>query len=131
MEFRSGAGLVLVPHVRVASSLPARMVGLLGCGSLPPGSGLWIQRCSSIHTWFMRFTIDAVFLDSDLRVVRRIDGLRPFSLGVGGHGARSVLEVATGWLDPDLLRKGERLVAGHRGGSGTPEAVRERNRSCA
>jgi len=57
----------------------------------------------------MRFAIDAVFLDSELRVVRRVNRIGPFRTVCGGHGARSVLEVASGWLPPDTLKEGDRV----------------------
>jgi len=71
------------------------MKGLLGRDGLPADEGLFIAGCDSIHTWFMRFTIDVVFLDRDLRVARVAQRLRPWCLAscsTAGH----VLELPAG-----------------------------------
>ncbi len=81
--------------VRVAKSLWARMRGLIGVKRLPPDEGLLIERCNCIHTFFMRFAIDATFLDGNdrpVKVVRNIKPWRPFVWG--GWRARKVLETA-------------------------------------
>ncbi|MGI6494628.1 MAG: DUF192 domain-containing protein [Kiritimatiellia bacterium] len=81
-------------RVAVASRLLARMRGLLGRDSLPEGEGLLILRCNTIHTCFMRFTIDAVFLDADFRPVKTVRAIPPGRLCVwGGFRARHVLEI--------------------------------------
>ena len=87
----------------------ARMRGLLGRRSLPPGEGLLLRPAGSIHTAFMRFPIDAVFLDRDQRVVRLVRSLPPWR-SAAARGARSVLELAAGECDRVGLAVGERLV---------------------
>jgi len=72
-----------------------RMRGLLGRDGLEPGTGLWIARTSSVHTFFMRFPMDAVFLDKDLRVRKVVPAVKPFRLA-WCRGARSVVELAAG-----------------------------------
>ena len=80
--------------VVVADTFFRRMRGLLGRDGLPPGEGLLITRCRSIHTLFMRFAIDAIFLDGDFAPVKRVEGIRPWRFCVwGGPRARHVLEV--------------------------------------
>ena len=71
-------GAVLADRVQRASSLLARLRGLARTRALADGEGLLIERCNAIHTFFMRFAIDAVFLSRDLRVVRAIPELRPW-----------------------------------------------------
>jgi uncharacterized membrane protein (UPF0127 family) len=87
------------------------MRGLLGCRSLDGGAGLLLRPASSIHTWFMRFPIDAVFLDADGTVVRIADDLRPWR-AAGRRGARAVLELASGECGRRRVRTGDRLVLG-------------------
>ena len=59
--------------------------------------GLLIPRCNAIHTLFMRYPIDAVFLDRAGRVVRRVRGIRPWRFFVwGGWRAVQVLEISPG-----------------------------------
>ena len=71
-------GAVLAERVERATSIRARLRGLLGRTGLPQGDALVIEPCTSIHTFFMRFTIDALFVAKDGRVVRAIAELRPW-----------------------------------------------------
>ena len=67
----------------------------MGRKSLPRGEGLLIPGCRSIHTCFMRFAIDATFLDRDDNVVKTVRNIRPWRLCVwGGRSAAKVLETA-------------------------------------
>lgn len=86
------------------------MRGLLGRGSLPGGEGILLRPAASIHTFFMRFPIDAVFLDRDLVVVGIERNLKPWR-AAGRKGARSVLELAAGECERCGLREGEALIA--------------------
>jgi uncharacterized membrane protein (UPF0127 family) len=72
-----------------------RMRGLLGRDGLEPGSGLWIARTGSVHTFFMRFPMDAVFLDKQLRVRKVVPAVKPYRFA-WSRGARSVVELAAG-----------------------------------
>ena len=73
-----------------------RMRGLIGRKALEPGRGMLILKCNCIHTFFMRFPIDATFLDRDGRVVRVVRNIRPWRLWVwGGWRAVSVLETSS------------------------------------
>jgi uncharacterized membrane protein (UPF0127 family) len=100
---------LIASRVERASRLWARMKGLLGRKSLPAGQGLWIDACPSIHTFFMRFPIDAVFVGADLRVLRIYRGLKPFRLTRCIPGASAVLELPAGTLTDGGLAVGDRL----------------------
>lgn len=79
----------------VARSFGARLKGLIGRRDLPPGRGLLILRCNAIHTFFMRFPIDATFYDRHDRVVKTVRNIRPWRPFVwGGFRAVKVLETA-------------------------------------
>jgi len=111
-------GRVIVSHLETAATLGRRVRGLLGRRGLPPGHGLHITPCRSIHTWGMLFTIDVLFLDRDETVVKIARNVRPFRCRCGGRRAHSVIEVATGWLDADVVRVGDRLAIGRAGPDG-------------
>jgi uncharacterized membrane protein (UPF0127 family) len=87
----------------------SRMRGLLGRATLTADTGLWITPCPSIHMWFMRFAIDAVFLDDQRQVVRVFEDLRPWRIARGGKFAHSVLELPQGKAAFFNLRVGDRL----------------------
>ncbi len=100
MTFRNRTrGMVLSDRTRVADRLVSRMVGLLATDRLEDGEGLWIEPCTSIHTWFMRFPIDALFLDDGGRVVKLVRTMKPWRLTSIARRARGVLELPAGTLD--------------------------------
>ena len=82
-----------VCRAEVATSFLARFRGLMGQAGLPAGTGLLLPRTRSVHTHFMRFPIDVVFLDDDLRIAAIRPGLRPWRFA-SARGASSVLELA-------------------------------------
>lgn len=87
----------------------SRLRGLLGRGGLAADEGLLLRPVNAIHTMFMRFPIDVVFLDRDYVVVKVVRGVRPWRFA-GARGARAVLELAAGAADRKRLTVGERLV---------------------
>jgi uncharacterized membrane protein (UPF0127 family) len=85
-------GKVVCPRLSVAETARRRMRGLLGRRSLESGEGLLLRPANSVHTAFMRFPIDVVFLDGDLGVIDVVPGLRPWR-AAGRRGARAALEL--------------------------------------
>jgi uncharacterized membrane protein (UPF0127 family) len=85
------------------------MRGLLGRRSLPESEGILLRPASSVHMFFMRFAIDVVWLDRDLRVLDVKTNLRPWRTAAR-RGARGALELAAGEADRVGLRVGDRLV---------------------
>ncbi len=104
-----GDGLTLFERVVVADRPFRRMKGLLGRSGLAPGEGILLRPASSIHTWFMRFPIDAVFLDAEGRVLRVASTLKPWR-AAGCRGARAVLELSAGESERRGVRPGDRVV---------------------
>ena len=94
--------------------MAARMRGLLGRAGLEPDQGLLIPRTSSIHMFFMRFPIDAVFLDRELRVKKVVADLGPWKVA-WARGARSVLELPAGAAARAGIEAGSRLAWHHPG----------------
>jgi uncharacterized membrane protein (UPF0127 family) len=102
-------GTVVCGSCRVARSFVTRLRGLMGSSSLPIGSGILFRRTRSVHTHFMRFPIDVVFLDGENRIVSIVDRLRPWR-GAASRRARSVLELAAGECKRLGLCEGETLL---------------------
>jgi uncharacterized protein len=90
-----------------------RFRGLLGRRTLPPGEGLLLRPSNSVHTFFMRFPIDVVFLDGDLEVVAVAPAVRPWRVRAQ-RGARAVLELPAGEAAKSGLVSGDRLAVEHR-----------------
>ena len=99
---------VLVARADVAGTSRQRRKGLLGRSTLPAGQGLWINPCESVHTIGMRFAIDLVYLDRELRVRKVKCALRPWRVSAC-LGARSVLELATGSIVQSNTQPGDLL----------------------
>jgi uncharacterized protein len=103
-------GTVVAEHCVMAQSLRDRTVGLLGRSELSAGEGLWIERSPSIHMFFMRFAIDAVFVDGDDRVVRVVEWLRPWRIVAWVMGARDCIELPAGSVRGTGTQVGDQLV---------------------
>ena len=85
-------------------------MGLMGVASLELGAGLFLDGDNAIHTCFMRFPIDVVFVDSNLRVVHLIHRLRPWRVSRIVWRARGVLELPPGTLALTQTQLGDRLT---------------------
>ena len=102
-------GTVVCERCTLADSAVSRMRGLLGRDGLEQGEGLLLRPASSIHTFFMRFPIDAVFLDRDLAVLGIEDGIAPWR-AASQRGAKAVLELPAGESSRRGLAVGDRLT---------------------
>jgi uncharacterized membrane protein (UPF0127 family) len=95
--------------IRVARSLKDRTVGLLRTPQLQRGEGLWIERSPSIHMFFMRYSIDAVFVAADGRVTKVAANLKPWRVVWWAPGARDCLELPAGAAAASGIQVGDRL----------------------
>jgi uncharacterized membrane protein (UPF0127 family) len=91
-----------------ALSLFSKMKGLLGTGELKEGDGLLIPGCKQVHTYFMKYPIDVIFLDSQ-NVVIKHQTLNPWKCSPWILKAQSVLEVPAGYASKNELQSGEML----------------------
>jgi len=83
----------LADVLMIADSFLRSLIGLMGRSSLETGHGLWIVPCQSVHTFWMRFSIDVVFLDEHSKVIHLVENLRPFRISKHLSRARSVIEL--------------------------------------
>lgn len=102
-------GTTVGDRIRVARSMRARIVGLLATDRLDPGEGLWIERAASIHMFFMRFPIDAVFVAADGTVTKVVAKLGPWRVVWWARGARDCLELPAGAAAKAQVSVGDRL----------------------
>jgi uncharacterized membrane protein (UPF0127 family) len=108
--------VVLADRADVATGMLQRMVGLLSRATLAPGEALVLPRCHSIHTCFMRFPIDVIFLKSvqgsGFRVqgvvVKVVERMEPFRLA-WAPGADTAVELPTGTISTTGTARGELL----------------------
>jgi uncharacterized protein len=102
-------GTTLGGRIRVATSLRDRTVGLLGTSSLERGAGLWIEGAPSIHMFFMRYPIDAVFVNAHGRVTKVVPELRPWRVVWWARGAKDCLELPSGAAAASGTQVGDEL----------------------
>ncbi len=103
---------MLLSDLQIANRMWSRMRGLLGTRDLSSEQGLWIHRCNSIHTFFMNYSIDCVFLDSEMRIKALVADVRPGRMVFPVWGAQSVIELKSGQIDKMKLQVGETLHVG-------------------
>lgn len=101
-------GMVVAEQVLLAETTAERMKGLLGRAGLERNTAMLIRPCRSIHMWFMRFSIDAAFLDANLRVLKIARDLKPWQLAFAPVKTTSVLETASGVLE--CVQPGDTLI---------------------
>ena len=106
---RKEDGTLVCARCVVADSAWTRSKGLLGRSSLEEDEGILLQPGGSIHMFFMRFPIDAVFLDRELRVLRVAAGLKPWRMA-SKRRAKAVLELPAGRCTQVGLSEGDRLL---------------------
>jgi len=100
---------VLAANCKTASTFLARLRGLQFRKELPPGHGLLLAPCNSIQMFFMRFPIDAVFIDSENRVIHICEGIKPWRVSGIIRNARCVLELPAGTVSSTGTATGDVL----------------------
>jgi uncharacterized membrane protein (UPF0127 family) len=106
---RAVDGAVICERCEIPESALGRMRGLLGRDGLEPGGGMLIDAAPSVHMFFMRFAIDVVFLDRDRKVVKVVEGLRPWGIAAA-RGAAAALELPAGAAAATGVAVGDALV---------------------
>lgn len=111
---------LLATRMEVAESVAQRNKGLLGRESLSTGEGLWIRPCNSVHTFWMAFPIDLVYLDRKQRIKKLVSDVRPWRMSACLF-AHSILELPSGTIRATRTELGDRLEFA----ASLPEAIAE------
>lgn len=99
----------IVKNVAEAKSFVARIRGLIGRPSIEDNETLWFDNCTSIHTCFMSFPIDVVFVDRNFKVKALYEEVKPWRLTLPVWGAQSVFELKAGKIKETQLKVGDQL----------------------
>ncbi len=118
VEVRSPEGR-LVARARVARSMWSRMRGLIA-HPLAEGHGLLLPSCSSVHTHFMSYPIDVLYLSRNDAIVKIAPALKPWRFSWGGRGAKHVVELPAGTAAELRLAPGQQLTLEPAGTAAAP-----------
>ncbi len=101
--------IALAESVVVAGTLWSRFLGLMGRKQMAPGEALVLEPSNGIHTFFMRFDMDAVFLDRDWNVLHMVDAMKPWRVSKVVRHSRRVIELPAGTCRAAGLMVGDHL----------------------
>jgi uncharacterized protein len=119
-ELRTATGRCIARHVYLACSFQSRCLGLLSRSAMLKEEGLLLVPGGSIHTLGMRFPIDVVFLNRQMRILGLAEHVRPWRIRVAPRGTRRVLELAAGQIAVHRLKEGIYLIV-DTDGPGSPD----------
>ena len=98
MIINSSNHICLASHVEIANRTLSRTIGLMGRNKIETDHALLIYPCQQIHTYFMKFTIDCLFIDKKYQVVQIIEGLKPWKISKKTPAGWGVIELPEGCL---------------------------------
>ena len=102
-------GTTLGEAIEVAATAAQRVKGLLGRDCLADGQGLLFKNASSLHTFFMQFPIDILYIDRQGRMLKSAVGVRPFKLVAAPFRSHYALELPVGAIERSATCVGDRL----------------------
>lgn len=109
LHLANKSGELIVSKVRLADSFLTRLKGLMFSSRLDKDEGLLICQCKQVHTHFMRYPLDIVFLDSSLQVIEIVHELKPWRFSKFYKNAHYVLEMSANSL-PQSIKLGSKLA---------------------
>ena len=104
---------VLAENVTRLETFLERLKGLIGKEETPSNSTFWISACPSIHTFFMKFSLDVIFTDKNFKIVSVFHSVPPGKILFGGRKSYHVFEMQAPGLKSHSVKKGDILNVGH------------------
>jgi uncharacterized membrane protein (UPF0127 family) len=102
---------LILDDCKLADTFWKRFKGLMLKKGLREKEGLLIEKCNSIHMFFMLFEIDAIFLDENDTIVKLVENLKPWKgLVLPVKNGGKVLEVKAGFIKQNSLKEGGKLI---------------------
>ncbi len=99
---------ILCEELKIADDFFSRLIGLMFKNKMVGFDGLLIKQCNSIHTFFMRYALDIVFLNKEMKVVKVIENIKPWRMTLMYFKSSQVLELKGGTLN-NRLKKEDQL----------------------
>jgi len=100
---------LICPKVEIADTIVSRLVGLLNRETLSEDEGLIITQCRCIHMFFMRFAIDALFVNKNNQVIGAVKNIKPFRLSPYFFTSSYVVELAVGAIEKSQTQRGDKI----------------------
>src|SRR5262245_35927874 len=100
---------MLASTLSVADTFGSSLLGLMGRRCLPLGAGLWIVPCQSVHSMWMRFPIDVVFLSRQQSIIHLVENMKPFRITKYVSAAESVMELPASTIATTQSQIGDRV----------------------
>jgi len=110
LHVKTGSGNLLFENISVADNFLKKLAGLIFKKAPDQDQGLLLEGCNSIHTFWLRFKVDVVFLDKKNIVIFLLENLRPFRFSPLVRGAARVLEVKTGMVRDKNIKIQDKLI---------------------
>lgn len=108
MVFKNSKGEIICENAKMADNLYTRILGLMFTEDLDLRNGLLLCPCNSIHTFFMNYSLDVIFLDKNFSVVKVIYNMKPWRISWMYFRAHQVLEMKSrSWAT--TIETGEKL----------------------
>jgi len=102
-------GAVLADVVQIAGNFMTRLKGLIGRTGLESDEAFIIQPCKAVHTCFMSFPIDVIFLNNESYILSTMENMQPYSFSPIVTGSHMVIELPAGRLAATLTGVGHQL----------------------
>src|SRR5262249_36812472 len=105
--YHRATGRCLSEQVVIANTFFKRLRGLMFRRRLSPDEALWLRPCNGVHTFWMLFAIDVIFLDREMRIVKLVENMRPFRVTMPNLAAKSVIEMSAHKISQAELNVGD------------------------
>jgi len=103
-------GNIIADSLEEANTFWKRFKGLMFTEKLAKGKALFFKPCKSIHTFFMKYPIDVIYLRKDLTIIAVDEGIAPFKIGKLNFGVDAVIEMPAGTLKQTQTQIGHKLT---------------------
>lgn len=103
-------GMVLFEKIRECDTFLKRLAGLMFKSEIGEGDGVVLWPCSSIHMFFMKMSLDCIFLDREKRVLKILKNFAPWRVSGMVPGAHYVIEVSAGHPGTARVAEGDILA---------------------
>lgn len=108
--YNSSKNNLIADDVKLANSFLLRTLGLIPKDSISLNEGLIIKPCCSIHTFFMKFNIDVLFVNQQNQIIALYEKVKPYRVLPIHPMASYVIELASGVISAQNIKKGDLLI---------------------